>query len=175
MELCYTVSDKDKGDSEMARRRTTLGRGPFGRLIPKDAHADETLWRILANRRPLTEDAVFLCMYTVLRKNQSIVLKAVRQSKNVGGYRYFWFSPDVDLLEVRPNGAIIGYELKGYVKKGRQHSPPLYYEGLHEAMAYLVNPRYSPLTHSEFAGSVFDYVYLVHPAPTRSEGKLNPL
>ena len=63
---------------------------------------------------------MFLFMYRILRrKNRSQIFQKVRSSKDTGGYRYFRFSPDIDLLEVRPNGKVVGYELKGYTKSGR--------------------------------------------------------
>ncbi len=147
----------------MRRRRTNLGRGSFGRHVPVDQHADEVLGRIIRKNSPLTEDAVFLGLYKILRsKNQSQIFQKVRVSKDVGGYRYFRFSPDIDMLEVRNSGAVVGYELKGYRKAGREMKPPMYYEGIDQALAMLKNPVHSPGTNS-FIGSVFDFVYLVHP------------
>ena len=148
----------------MARRKTTIGVGAFGRPTNKEFHEWEVANRIISRRLPLTEDAVFLLLATVLkRNNQSTILKCVRGSKNVGGYRYFYFSPDIDLLEIRKNGIIVGYELKGYRKSGRSQNPPSLYEGLDEALFYLINPVGTPLTESTFAGSIFDYVYLAYP------------
>ena len=148
----------------MQRRRTTIGRGAFGRDVPFDQHAAEVLDRIMSRRLPITEDAVFLSMYHILRRNnQSQIFQKVRSSKDTGGYRYFRFSPDIDLLEVRPNGKVVGYELKGYLKSGRSMRAPSYYEGIDQALAMLKNPLSSPLSDS-FAGSIFDHVYLVHPA-----------
>lgn len=147
----------------MQRRRTILGRGAFGRSVPADHHADEVLGRILRKGSPLTEDAVFLALYYILRRNnQGHLFQKVRTSKDVGGYRYFHFSPDIDLLEVRQSGTVVGYELKGYRKAGRTMKPPMHYEGIDQALAMLKNPTRSPLSDS-FAGSVFDYVYIVHP------------
>lgn len=148
----------------MPRRTTTIGQGAFGRGINKDFHEWEVVRRIISRRQPLTEDAVFILMRQILRQNKGIVLKAVRGSKDVGGHRYFYFSPDVDLLEVRPNGIIVGYELKGLRKSKPGHTAPPHYAGVDEALALLVNPRGTPVTESTFAGSIFDYVYLVHPA-----------
>ena len=147
----------------MKRRRTNVGRGAFGRPVPIDQHADEVLARVLRKGAPLTEDAVFLGLRSILmHKNESQIFQKVRQSKNVGDYRHFRFSPDVDLLEVRPKGTVVGYELKGYHKTGREMKPPTYYEGVDQALALLKNPVSSP--HSrDFGGSVFDNVYLVHP------------
>ena len=96
------------------RRKTTIGQGAFGRVVPADQHAAEVLGRIVNRGLPLTEDAVFLFLHHVLRRNNgSQIFQKVRASKDTGGYRYFSFSPDIDLLEVRPNGKVVGYELKG--------------------------------------------------------------
>ena len=139
-----------------------MGRGAFGRHVPADHHATEVLNRILQKGRPLTEDAVFLAMHHILRRNNgSHIFQKVKASKDVGGYRYFSFSPDIDLLEVRLNGTVVGYELKGYRKSGKTMKPPSHYEGIDQALAILKNPVSSPLSES-FAGSVFDYSYLVH-------------
>ena len=147
----------------MQRRKTTIGRGPFGRTISTDKHADEVLRRIRSKSLPLSEDAVFLCMYHILRRNNaSRIFQKVRESKNVGGYRYFSFSPDIDLLEVRNDETVVGYELKGYRRSKREMKPPSPYEGIDQALAILKNPIRSPLSKA-FAGSIFDYSYLVHP------------
>lgn len=147
----------------MQRRKTTIGRGAFGRAVPFDQHATEVTDRIIDRRLPITEDAVFLFMYRILRrKNQSQIFQKVRISKDTGGYRYFRFSPDVDLLEVRPNRKVVGYELKGFRKSGRDMAAPPYYEGIDQALAMLKNPESSPISGS-FAGSIFDEVYVVHP------------
>ena len=147
----------------MQRRKTRIGRGAFGHNVPTDAHVNEVLGRILRKGRPLTEDAVFLAMHHVLRRNnKSQIFRNVRASKDVGGYQYFSFSPDIDLLEVRRNGMIVAYELKGYRKAGKTMKAPTFYEGIDQALAMLKNPVSSPLSES-FAGSVFDLCYLVHP------------
>lgn len=147
----------------MQRRRTTIGRGAFGRPVPFDQHATEVMDRIIDQRLPITEDAVFLFMYHILRRNNhSQIFQKVRSSKDTGGYRYFQFSPDIDLLEVRPSGEVVGYELKGYLKSGRSMKAPSYYEGIDQALAMLKNPTSSPLSYS-FVGSIFDEVYVVHP------------
>ena len=58
---------------------------------------------------------------------------------------------------------MIGYELKGDRKRSKSIDPPMYYAGVDEALAYLVNPVSSPSSPT-FAGSIFDEVWLVHPA-----------
>ena len=146
----------------MRRRKTTIGKGAFGHRVPEEQHHRQTLNRILSKGAPLTEDAVFLALALILReRNGSRVFQKVRTSKNLGIYQYFSFSPDIDLLEVRPSGTVVGYELKGY-QRSKTMQPPTYYEGLDQAMAILKNPTGSPNSGS-FAGSVFDYSYLVHP------------
>ena len=153
----------------MQRRKTRIGRGAFGNHVPTDKHAAEVLGRILRKGRPLTEDAVFLAMYQVLRRNNnSQIFRNVRTSKDVGGYRYFSFSPDIDLLEVRRNGMVVAYELKGYRRSGKTMKAPSFYEGIDQALATLKNPVSSPLSES-FAGSVFDLCYLVHPDGSQVE------
>ena len=111
----------------MPRRRTTIGQGPFGRPVPVEQHAAEILDRIANRRLPITEDATFLFLYHVLRRNNnSEIFQKVQVSKDTGGYRYFRLSPDIDLLEVRPNGKVVGYELKGCLKSGMSWNPPSY-------------------------------------------------
>ena len=152
------------------RRKTTIGQGAFGRVVSADQHATEVLGRIVRQGLPLTEDAVFLFLHHVLRRNnQGQIFQKVRASKDTGGYRYFGFSPDIDLLEVRPNGKVVGYELKGYLKSGGSWKPPIYYEGIDQALAMLKNPIRSPASDA-FAGSVFDEVYVVHPEGSDIEG-----
>jgi len=53
----------------MSRRTTTISVGPFGRPIPREEHANELIRRVIHRRLPLTEDAVFLLMYPILKRN----------------------------------------------------------------------------------------------------------
>ena len=167
--LQLTAYDGPGNEEFMQRRRTAIGRGPFGRPVPFDRHATEVLGRIVSRQLPITEDAVFLFLYHVLRRNnQSQIFQKVRSSKDTGGYRYFSFSPDIDLLEVRPNGKVLGYELKGCLKSRGAWNVPSYYAGIDQALAMLKNPVASPLSGS-FEGSVFDHVDVVHPAGSEIE------
>jgi len=98
------------------------------------------------------------------RKKGKYLFKAVRQSKDLGDYQYFTFSPDVDLLEVRTDNSIVGYELKGLQRAKKGMKPMSYYEGLGQALCYLTNPTCSPISDKvAVSASIFDYVYLVHP------------
>ena len=129
-----------------SRRRTRIGKGAFGAVRPHDEHAREVLRRILSRRLPLTEDAVFLCVWHQLKAVRgSQVLRNVRESKAIGNYKYYSFSPDVDLLEVTKSGKVIGYELKGERKLARSIKPPQFYEGFDQAMALLMNPVTNPM------------------------------
>jgi hypothetical protein len=152
-----------------SRRRTEIGVGSFGRWRDPHEHARETIRRIIARRLPLTEDAVFLLLMHQLKTiRNSTVFQKVKASKNTGGYRYFAFSPDVDLLEVTPEKKVIGYELKGERKRDGRIVPPPYYEGLDEALAYLLNPISTPVSRN-FVGSILDEVWLVHPDSSNVE------
>ena len=104
----------------------------------------------------------------------SQVFQKVRASKDVGGYQYFAFSPDIDLLEVTPANKVIAYELKGYRKRGGEMQPPMFYEGIDEGLANLLNPRTAP---SPFVdqGSIFDEAWVVHPEGSNIERMVAPL
>ena len=158
----------DQTGPHMPRRKTTIGIGAFGNRVPVEGHAWEVLQRILSRGHPLTEDAVFLSMYNILRQRGSRIFQKVRESSDVGGYRYFHFSPDIDLLEVRQDNTVVGYELKGERRRAKQIEPPMFYEGIDQGLAYLVNPTRSPSS-SSFAGSIFDHVYVVHPDGSQVE------
>ena len=147
----------------MPRRKTTIGQGAFGQPTPVRAHAYEVLQRILTRGHPLTEDAVFLSMLNILWQRGSQVFRNVRTSSDTGGYTYFHFSPDIDVLEVRKDNTVVGYELKGERRRAGHIEPPMFYHGIDQALAYLVNPVRTPGA-STFTGSIFDYVYIVHPA-----------
>ena len=143
-----------------SRRKTRIGVGAFGTWREPDAHAREVLRRILSQHLPLTEDAVFLCVWHQLKnKRGSHILRNVRSSKAIGNSGYA-FSPDVDLLEVTKTGKVVGYELKGERKLAKRVVPPMFYEGFDQAIALLMNPVSPP---TAFTGSIFDEVWLVHP------------
>ena len=112
---------------------------------------------------PMTEDAVFLALWHQLSTRRgSHVFQKVCISKVIGRYKYFTFSPDIDLLEVTTSEKVIGYELKGYRKRGKSIEPPMYYEGVDEGLANLTNPTVSPVSAPETA-SIFDEIWVVHP------------
>ena len=158
----------------MPRRKTTLGRGAFGRAVPADFHAFELFSRHAARNSPLVEDAVGLCLYIWLQNRGSIILQRLRQGRHLAAGGGFYFSPDIDMVEIRSEGTIVGYELKGMKKKQRSYDPPPYYDGLDQALGYLINPVTSPLSVGTPMQSIFDYVYLVHPRYSMPFAPVNP-
>ena len=107
----------------MSRHKTVIGRGAFGKPVPEDQHAVEVLRRILSKGLPPPEDAIFLCMLNILRQNGSLILQKVRARRAFNVYRYFQFSTDIDLLEVRQDETVGGYELKGHRGTPKTSSP----------------------------------------------------
>ena len=152
----------------MSRRTTTIGIGAFGNWTDPNEHLKQTYRRIRSHQLPLTEDAVFVMTLFMLQQRGQTkhIFKAVRQSKDIGEYKYFSFTPDVDLLEIRNDDVIVGYELKGIQKAKRTTKDVMFYQGLDQALSLLANPMYSPISDkTPPEASIFDYVYLVHPSP----------
>lgn len=152
----------------MSRRTTTIGIGAFGNWVDPNEHLKQTYRRIRSRQLPLTEDAVFVMTLFMLQQRGQTkhIFKAVRQSKDIGGSDYFIFAPDIDLLEVRNDGSVVGYELKGIQKAKRTTKDVMFYQGLDQALSYLANPMYSPISDKvPPEASIFDYVYLVQPSP----------
>jgi len=116
------------------------------------------------------------------RNKDSRIFKAVRTSKVISASGLFNFIPDIDILEVRADNSVVGYELKGLQRAGKSMDytrviptrrrvssykgmkPFTFYDGLDQALSYLVNPVSSPNDEKlASTASIFDYVYLVHP------------
>ncbi len=123
--------------------------------------------RLQENGEPLTESLIQLFLYYD-HLGKAGVHFFTRVSHNVGrGEWFFWFAPDADVIEVRSEGTVVSYELKGMVKARRgEYAMPGIYAGLDEALTYLVNPSLVETRDRkpEFLGSIFDFVYLVHPS-----------
>jgi len=123
--------------------------------------------RLQENGEPLTESLIQLLLYYD-HLGKAGVHFFTRVSHNVGkGEWFFWFAPDADVIEVRSGETVVGYEIKGMVKARRGgYEMPGIYAGLDEALTYLVNPSLveTPDSKPEFLGSIFDFVYLVHPS-----------
>jgi len=109
----------------------------------------------------------FLLLFKTLWARGSKVFQKVFHNVGRGEWNY-WFAPDVDMLEVRADGTVVGYELKGFRRGKEGYEPPALYAGLDQAVAYLG----LPWVNARFEGSLFDYVYLVHMSEeaTVSEG-----
>ncbi|MBF6570967.1 MAG: hypothetical protein IVW54_19045 [Candidatus Binataceae bacterium] len=117
------------------------------------------------NVRLFNEDAVAYALHGKCVASDSQVflqfhhnLKIARSDR---GW-YYWCAPELDLIEVRPDGRVVGYELKG----ARQHKSglpdfPAMYDGIGQAVAYLDLPTICEGQRRLFEGGVFDGVYLV--------------
>lgn len=107
----------------------------------------------------LTEDVILYLLYEKLKSNGAQFFFKLKHNVSLMRDGYYAFGPDVDLLEVRKDRKIVGYEAKGQ-QKGKPW--PARYEGLDEAMAYLELPYISKNGRRLFEGGVMNEVYLVH-------------
>lgn len=107
----------------------------------------------------LTEDVILYLLYEKLKSKGAQFFFKLKHNISPMRDWYYAFGPDVDLLEVRNDGTIVGYEAKGQ-QKGKPW--PARYEGLDEAMAYLELPYISKNGRRLLEGGVMDEVYLVH-------------
>ena len=123
-----------------------------------------------AEKPILTEESVYYRLHSELTKKgkRSQVFRGVIHNlfgapAHAAPFLYN-FKSEVDVLEIQRDNTIIGYELKGYRKRKGAYEPPNYYLGLDQALSYLVNPLvFKDKNLGLFYGSIFDYVYLVHP------------
>lgn len=123
-----------------------------------------------AEKPILTEKSVYYRLHSELTKKgkRSQVFRGVVHNLFGAPARaapfLYNFKSEVDVLEIQRDNTIIGYELKGYRKRKGAYEPPNYYLGLDQALSYLVNPLvFKDKNLGLFYGSIFDYVYLVHP------------
>lgn len=124
---------------------------------------DFILAKLKEAQEPLTEDVLFLLLFKTLQARGSTVFQKVFHNVGHGGWNY-WFAPDIDILEVRSDRTVAGYELKGFQKRKGRYEPPTLYAGLDQALAYLGLPWIIEPgeANAKFQGSLFNYVYLVH-------------
>lgn len=79
----------------------------------------------------------------------------------------YWCAPEVDVIEVKKDETIIGYELKADQRRKGREEPPAFFEGVDQAIAYLDLPRICENGQEKFKGGAFEFVYLVY---TRRNG-----
>lgn len=78
----------------------------------------------------------------------------------------YWCAPEIDIIEVKKDGTVIGYELKADRRKNGQAEPPPLFEGIDQAIAYLDLPRVcengEDKFKEKFQGGAFDFVYVAY-------------
>ena len=74
---------------------------------------------------------------------------------------FYYCAPEVDVIEVRSDGGLVAYELKG----ARQHRSgadyPAFYDAIGQGIAYLDLPWIYEDDQRKFDGGAFDSVYVV--------------
>lgn len=116
----------------------------------------------------LTEDEITWRLYNDKKATGSTLFFKIKHNVSTSRDWSYYCAPDVDLMEVKPDNTIVGYEIKGQ-RKSRNGEPswPALYDGLGQALAYLQLPSVfsssgkSPI----FSGGAFDHVYLVTARP----------
>ncbi|MCP8316564.1 MAG: hypothetical protein H3Z51_06860 [archaeon] len=111
----------------------------------------------------ITEDVILYFLYRRAKSQGSRCFFKLKHNMSPERGWYFFFGPDVDLLEITNDKVVIGYEAKGQRMLKGEPSWPALYEGLDEAMAYLELPYISKDGKRMFRGGGLDKVYLVHP------------
>jgi hypothetical protein len=112
-----------------------------------------------------TEDAVTYALHRSFGTDSRLFFKfhhnLTLQDKRNRSW-YFYCAPEVDVIEVRGDGHVIAYELKG---ARRHHSGipdyPAIYDAIGQAIAYLDLPWVYEGDTRKFDGGVFDEVYVV--------------
>lgn len=116
------------------------------------------------------EDAVCYSLYKNFIHPESRVFFKLAHNiaiKKPRGWAY-WCGPEVDMIEVKNDGTVIAYELKGarkYKDGTRGQNWPGLYDGIGQAAAYLNLPRIWTGNAFQFIGGAFDFVYLAHARP----------
>jgi len=121
-----------------------------------------------------SEDIITYALYKNYISKESKVFFKVFQNIDIKTGRdwNYWCAPEVDIIEVKKDGIINAYELKGVRKyKKTEETWPAFYDGVGQALAYLNLPYVSDSKAPEgsierfdkFKGGAFDFVYLVYP------------
>jgi hypothetical protein len=111
-----------------------------------------------------SEDAVAYSLHTNRLADGSRFLFKVHHNMRMRVERtwYYWCAPEIDVIEVKSDRRVIGYELKGARRyRAGQTDYPAIYDAIGQAVAYLDLPGVFEADARKFAGGVFDSVYLV--------------
>ncbi len=115
---------------------------------------------------PLTEDALTWIIYADRKTQASSLFFKLKHNLSIERNWFYFFAPDVDLLEVKPDKTLIAYEIKGQRKRKGEYDWPAIYDGLGQALAYLLLPFVGESGGKRlFGGGAFDYVWLVNARP----------
>jgi hypothetical protein len=117
------------------------------------------------NSNIYSEDAVAFALYKqCIAGNSQVFFKFHHNSSfRVDRDWYYYCAPEVDLIEVRNDGIVVAYELKG----SRRHKSgvpdfPNVFDAMGQAVAYLDLPGvHNKEGQSLFVGGGFDFVYVV--------------
>ena len=112
-----------------------------------------------------SEDAVAFALYRQCIAGSSQVFFKFHHnlSFRVDREWYYYCSPEVDVIEVRKDGIIVAYELKGSrIHKSGLPDFPDVFDAMGQALAYLDLPGvHEKSGRSLFVGGIFDFVNVV--------------
>lgn len=74
---------------------------------------------------------------------------------------FYYCAPEVDVIEVRSDGQLVAYELKGVRQHRSGADYPAFYDAIGQAIAYLDLPWIYKDDQRMFDGGAFDSVYIV--------------
>lgn len=121
-------------------------------------------------KKIFNEDAVSYALYkNYIAQDSGVFFKFLHNMspQKPKGWDY-WCAPEVDVIEIKEDTTIIGYELKGarkYKDGSTDQNWPGFYDGLGQALAYLDLPKIVENSEFRSTGGAFDFVYLVHARP----------
>lgn len=117
------------------------------------------------------ENVISFSLYkNYISKESRVFFKVSHNIKPERNWEY-WCAPEVDIIEVKKDGIINAYELKGVRRyKKVEEIWPAFYDGAGQVLAYLNLPYVGvskapegPIERfDKFMGGAFDFVYLVY-------------
>lgn len=183
--LCDTVSSKFKSRSGNIYVAGTIAVVENNVILLALSYKDEifefleallregwSLLNVLERTEPKTivspkerEKEIKRMLVLALSKDFDYVLMDVKHNATSGNKwePFIVFTPDADIIAVNEEkNHIMGIEVKGYRSYGGFTQKANIYEGIGEAMMYLVNPRIR-YKGKRIEGSIFDVVWLCYP------------